>query len=160
MSSSSIPPSQVLGQFCPPTSSLPWSCVCGNAYPLSCWKQKSQSSFQGFLCSVEEQQPQESSDPALGCPGLQGSCLSCRVRAAGLAVRCAKANPISDIKVEECLPGAVHITLESLFLSFTQERGGKIQPMNFKLHTRHFTSDLSFMSPKILLQSLLETKYS
>lgn len=32
--------------------------------------------------------------------------------------------------------------------------------MNFKLHTTHFTSDLSLVYPKILLQSFLETECS
>ena len=62
--------------------------------------------------------------------------------------------------MEECLPEAVRVTLESLLLSFIQEKGGKIRPMNFKLHTTYFGSDLSLVSPKILLQSFLETKYS
>lgn len=62
--------------------------------------------------------------------------------------------------MEECLPKAARVTLESLLLSFKLERDGKIWPMNFKLHTMHFTSDLSLVSPKILLQSFLETKYS
>lgn len=79
--------------------------------------------------------------------------------AAGLAVSSAQGNLISDIKVKECLPEALRVTLESLLFSFIQERGGKIQPMNFKLHTTPFTSDLlSRVSPKILLQSFLETK--
>lgn len=58
-------PGAVLPELPP---SHPQPCVCGDAYTLPLWKEKSQFFFQGFLCSVEGQQQEESASPHPALP--------------------------------------------------------------------------------------------